>query len=99
MNHTKVYNSFMKIFSLDKEAIRPRILLLDFEKSDAQSLRDCGYKVHLGSTGLKGDLLNIPTIEPHQIDIAIYRLSYETPIPKPKEKIRLESFCAPTYLP
>ena len=89
----------MKILDLREDAVRPRILLIDFEKADAQVLRDCGYKVYTGSTGFKDGLFNIP-IEPHRVDIIIYRVAYETKIPKPAEEIKLHSmtsYCGLEY--
>ncbi len=80
----------MKILNLVKEAIRPRILLIDFDKTDAQSLRDCGYKVYLGSSGIKDGVFNIP-IELHRVDIVVYRASYENKYPKPGKTIKLYS--------
>jgi hypothetical protein len=80
----------MKIFSLGEEAIRPRILMIDFEKADAQALRDCGYKVYLGSSGFEDGVFNIP-IEPYRIDIVIYRVAYNKRLPKPDEEMALWS--------
>lgn len=80
----------MKIFTIGESAVRPRILLIDFEKSDAQALRDCGYKVYMGSSGLKDGSFNIP-IEPYRIDIVIYRVAYEAKIPEPNETLELYS--------
>ncbi|TBR18182.1 hypothetical protein EPO66_01640, partial [bacterium] len=80
----------MKIFSLGEEAIRPRILMIDFKNEDAQALRDCGYKVYLGNSGFENGVLNIP-IEPHRVDIVIYRAAYNVRVPKPGEVINLFS--------
>ncbi|MFH1411417.1 MAG: hypothetical protein ABIG55_02090 [Candidatus Omnitrophota bacterium] len=83
----------MKIFNIEK-TIRPRILLIDFSPTEAQTLRDYGYKVHLGATGLNGDLLNIPT-DPHRVDIVAYRSCYNMPtVPSDaEESVRINSFC------
>lgn len=80
----------MKIFDLEKQAIRPRVLLLDFEKTDAQLLKDLGYKVHLGSSGFNSGTFSIP-IDLHRIDILIYRMSYTRQLPKPGQEITLYS--------
>ena len=82
----------MKLLDLGKDVDRPRILLLDFDKSDAQVLRDAGSKVYSGTTGIIDGVLNIP-VEPHRVDIVVYRCSYP-PLGKIKddETIRLWSF-------
>ena len=80
----------MKIFTLGETAVRPRILLIDFGKSDAQALRDCGYKVYLGSSGFEDGLFNIP-IEPYRIDIVVYRVAYKFELPGPDETVELYS--------
>jgi hypothetical protein len=87
----------MKIFALGESAARPRILLIDLEKNDAQALRDCGYKVYEGSSGLKDGLFNIP-IEPHRMDIVIYRLGYKREMPGPDETIELYSMTDDKYM-
>lgn len=82
----------MKILNLlEKEAVnKPRILLLDFSKAEAQSLRECGYQVYEGSSGFDGGEFNIP-VEIYRIDIVLYKMDYSLPKPKPGQTIKLHS--------
>lgn len=80
----------MKIFAIGESAVRPRILLIDFEKSVAQALSDCGYKVYLGSSGFEDGLFNIP-IESYRVDIVVYRVAYKFQPPGPDETVELYS--------
>ena len=88
--------TIMKIFNLRESAVRPRILLIDFGKSDAQALRECGYKVYIGSSGFEDGLFNIP-IEPYRIDIVIYRVAYEPKLTEIDETTELYSLTNGRY--